>query len=368
MTDVPVAALVAATAAVAWSRGTRRWRMPALILCAAAAGLTKPSAFPSLCGLAASRLIGDRARLRERILRDAVPIAGGVVLALTWHAYQAHALGTSLIELLRTGTAGYYVELSGHLRAGALLRADWLGSRLAVLVVFSLGYAVSRIAGVGHGRAAAVSAPLALAGAWLGPWTASGGASVWVGPLASSATAITTLALAGPLWLAADCPEAARPSREELARLVVWLAPPLVAWAVITPYTTRLLSPAWPPLILLLLLVVASALAPRRRPVGPLVLSVALVGLALGNVRNLDRGWGRAICRPCSPRASSPGPSSVSSGVPCRRRPRSSSPSWAPTAGCSRAMGDSASSSRDGRRATIRGAALSSAGTRCSCC
>lgn len=293
LTDVPIAALVAATAALVWCGGRIWWRVPAIALSAAAAGLAKPSAFPALVGLGVAAFVGDRRSLGERLRESTAPVAIGCGLALSWHAYQAHALAQPLTDFLRTGTMGFYAEMAAQTRRGALLRVDWLGPGLAVLVAFSILYALLRVAGFGHARVARVAAPLALAVAWLGPWMAGGSQNVWVGPLASGSVAVSTGLLAAALLLAAGGPAACVPSREDLARLLVWAAPPFVAWAMVSPYATRLLSGAWPPLILLVSTTAMPAFAWQRRAV-PLqaAAGIALLVLAIGNSRSLDGGWG----------------------------------------------------------------------------
>jgi hypothetical protein len=62
--------------------------------------------------------------------------------------------------------------------------------------------------------------------------------------------AVVVLALSLVLALAA--PPAAIADRLELARLLVWFAPPFVVWIVYSAYDIRLLSAAWPPLLLVL--------------------------------------------------------------------------------------------------------------------
>lgn len=293
LTDVPIAALVAATAALAWSR-VRTWlRVPAIVLSAAAAGLTKPSAFPALVGLGAAALVGGRQRLGERLRFSTAPIAIGCGLALSWHAYQAHALAQPLGEFLRTGTMGFYAELAAQTRRAAVLRMDWLGPGLSVLLGFAMLYALLRVAGVGHARAARAAAPLALVGAWLGPWVVGGGGpNVRVGPLVSGPAIVSAGLLVAVLVLAGDRPEERVPSREELARLLVWAVPPLVAWIMVSPYATRLLSGAWPALVLLVSTTIMPAFAWQRRRL-PLQVAagIALLALAMGTWRSLDGGW-----------------------------------------------------------------------------
>lgn len=293
LTDVPIAALVAATAALAWRGGRTWWRVPAIVLCAAAAGLAKPSAFPALVGLGVAAFVGDRKSLGKRLRESTAPVAIGCGLALSWHAYQAHALAQPLSDFLRTGTMGFYAEMAAQARRGALLRMDWLGPGLAMLLAFSILYALLRVAGFGHARVARLAATLALALAWLGPWMAGGGQNAWVGPLASGPVAVSTGLLAAVLLLATSRPAEHAPSREELARLLVWAAPPLVAWAMVSPYATRLLSGAWPPLILLVSTTTMPALAWQRRG-APLQVGagIALFVLVIGSWRGLDGGWG----------------------------------------------------------------------------
>jgi hypothetical protein len=60
------------------------------------------------------------------------------------------------------------------------------------------------------------------------------------------------ITLAASLLFALAAPADSIPGRLELARLLVWLAPPLIVWSWFAVYTDRLASPAWPPLMLLM--------------------------------------------------------------------------------------------------------------------
>ena len=291
LTDVPIAALVGATAAVSWCGGRRAWRVPAVAACAALAALTKPSAFPSLVGLAAAHVVGRRDGLRERVRDSVTPILAACGMVLLWHDYQARALGQPLSDFLRTGTMGFYADLAARSRRSALLNMQWLGPALAMLIGCSTLYALLRVVGIGHARALRIAAPAALAASWLGPWVVSGGERPWVGPLASGELAISTLLMAGLLMLAAECPEPLVPSRENLARLLVWAAPGFATWLWVTPYDVRLLSGAWPPMILLVSTTAMTAWCVPRLTVLRVAAGVAILTLALSNWRDIDGGW-----------------------------------------------------------------------------
>jgi len=52
------------------------------------------------------------------------------------------------------------------------------------------------------------------------------------------------------LLFALQAPTDSIPERESLLRLLVWAVPPTAVWAAYAVYDVRLLSAAWPPLIL----------------------------------------------------------------------------------------------------------------------
>ena len=83
-----------------------------------------------------------------------------------------------------------------------------------------------------------------------------------------------------------------------LGRLLVWMLPPLAAWVWSGAYDLRLLSPAWPPLILLCAIVLRAAFDGASGRLWPLALpAAAAVCIAVaGGLENVD-GIGRADWR-----------------------------------------------------------------------
>lgn len=228
LTDVPVAALIAATAALAWKADGYVVRRLAIVCCATAAALTKPSALPSLLGLSVALLPGPRLTWRTRAVDRAAPVLLGVVLALAWYAAEAQRVGVSLTDFLRTGTTAFYASLADQQRGSALLIVAVLGVGAIVPLVYSL-------------RSRTGDAPL---------------------------------------------------PRGDVAKLMIWALPGVAAWIVVTPYATRLIAPAWPPLVVLMAAAVSPIVAPGRTTTLRIVGGAMLLLLAAANMRNLDRGWG----------------------------------------------------------------------------
>lgn len=157
------------------------------------------------------------------------------------------------------------------------------------MLVFAVAYALARAAGARHRLAALAAVPLGFGWAWLGPLLAD--APFRPG---TDSAGIATWVVAASLVLVALAPEEMAPSRLQLVRLLVWAVPPVVVWGRYAGYDTRLVSAAWPALILLMAVVLRLALAGAGRHAAPLaaVPALALVWLALSNVYNLD-GLGR---------------------------------------------------------------------------
>ena len=258
LTDVAVGAMVGVTGAVALSdRGgaggrAALWRGAAIVVLAALAGLAKPSAFFGLLGIGLALLVGSGRR--ERVVWRGIPLVAGVLLALAWDSAQAHRMGQSLAKFVggadtteaSNGVLDYYHVLGAQSRASFVAGMEWLGPYLVVPLLFGLAYALARAVGVAHRRAATVAAPVAIVLSWvlpalahdvLGPWTTER-------PTALLGSAILVV----PLLLSRGCPEEEAPSRVHLARMLLWAAPPTLAWIASAPFQTRYLSPAWVPI------------------------------------------------------------------------------------------------------------------------
>jgi 4-amino-4-deoxy-L-arabinose transferase-like glycosyltransferase len=313
LTDVPVAALVALAGLLALAPSAPRprfrraaagpepdagddvLRAASLAAAAALAALAKPSAFIALVGIGLALLVGPRARLWRRVLWRGVPLAAGTLVALVWDAVQAHRIGTSLTHFvqgadttLSTGVIDYYHQLSAQSRGSFIFAMEWLGPYLVLPLLFALIYAIARVAGRPHRWSATLAAPAALLLSIVLPMAASGAAGPY--SLHRPVAVLGTLALIVPLWWSRDCPEADAPTRAHLARMLLWAAPPTLAWIVSAPFQTRYLSPAWAPIYVLVgagLWIALRGTAERRRELGWIVVGVLCL-IALFDLRNLD--------------------------------------------------------------------------------
>lgn len=287
MTDVPVAAAVAATGAAAW-RATG-WRLILVVgLCAAAAGLAKTSAFLGLASLAAALLV-----LRgRRGLPGVAGIAAGAAIALAYDAWQASRLDTPLLDLLRGGSEEYWLARGAAARWDALGRAEWLGAGIRLLVVYGLVHALARALGARPRAALATAAGIALVWSIAGPVVADGGAPY---PFDGSVFGLVAwLVLAAVMVAAPFLAERDPVSRRTHAALLVWLAPVFLAWAWQRADEVRHLAPVWAPLILAAAaaLMSASLALARLRPATVLAPVCAVVLLVVSNVPSVD-GLGR---------------------------------------------------------------------------
>lgn len=301
-TDVPVAALVALAAALALIARPSPGRAAALAVVACAAVLTKPSALPALAGVLAAALVGPRAALRERMAHAALPLAAGVALALLYDGTQAHWLGQSLPDFLggalldaaeaeRAQEA--WAQTYEEARRTIVLAGQWLGPYVALPLLFSGIYALARVAGAAHRRAALGALPAAVALSWLLPFLAQEGErSLRVGPIEAGQPG-ATLAFAlllGALWLFTRLPADGAPRRDELAPMLLWAAPVVVAWILLAPSETRYLATGWVPLVVLMALVLrgAARAAAARGALAATAVALLPVLLAVLNLRNLD--------------------------------------------------------------------------------
>ena len=267
LTDIPVAALLGATALAASAAAGSRAAVGATALLALATVLAKPSGLLGIAGLVVAAAIGSRNGLRTRLTRVVIPLAAGAAVALAYDLAEAQRLGISLHGYLTAGTGNYYADLASSVRGEVLVGGRWLGPDLRLPLAFGLLYAVLRVARADARRAAGGAAAGAALATWLLPSLASGGGTLGAGPFAGGLDlhdAVYLLELAAlPLTLLARDGDA--PSARTLARLLAWAAPGLVGWIAVSVYAERLLSVAWPPLILLCALPFALALAGVRR-------------------------------------------------------------------------------------------------------
>jgi hypothetical protein len=288
MTDVPVAAASAATAAVLWSSLPPRVLVPLAATGAAATMLAKPSALLALGGLA----------LATVVLRGRGAVAGlagmgiGLCLGLAYDAWQATRLDVSFTDLLRAGNDDFWLQRGAAARWDTIVGAGWIGDGARLLVLYGLAFAIARVAGARSRVALAVAAGVAVAWSVAGPVAADGDLGY---PFDGSAVGIVAwLGLAGALIVAPFVALEDPISRRSCAALLVWLAPVALAWASQRPDEARLLAPAWPAIALLsaTALTTASVALMRLRPAAGLAPVLAVSVIAVANVVSID-GLGR---------------------------------------------------------------------------
>jgi hypothetical protein len=317
-TDVPVAALIALSGVLAFRGSRRPSAMALLAVVSAGAIVTKATSLPALVALALAMLIGERAGLVERLRVVVAPIAVGTIGGLVYDLIVARhfdmslgafagligstapapgtaapAVGTAAVAVARPpGLVQRTTDAIGSLgdadRGGVVLRAEWLGPYLRLLLLFALVYAVARIVRVPHRTASFVALGAGLLGYWLGLDVIHGGPGI---SSVSAGALLGSVLLSVPLAAVAWCPPELLVSRLLLARLLVWAIPPFLAWAVYGIIAdTRTLSTAWPALIVLMAGVMAmgvAGLAVRRAWVAAAAI-LLLVGLSVLNFRNYD--------------------------------------------------------------------------------
>jgi hypothetical protein len=296
LSDIPVAAMLAVTAALLYVSRLGRARLPLVGLAACLSLLTKPSALIALLALGASVLVGPRANLRQR-LPAAGALAAGTAVALIYDFVQARYVHMGLRSFMTSGTDGFYAALSAKVRHDVLLDSSWLGADLRLLLSFAIAYSLVRLAPRStHRIAVCVALPVALVWSWLGPHLA--GSSGGLVPGSDGPwQRIAVLVLAASLLFALAAPSDAIASRIELARLLVWIGPILIVWSWYAVYDVRLVSPAWPALVLLMTraLLPAFAGAYARRQALVAVPALALVVLAVFATENMSglgtSGW-----------------------------------------------------------------------------
>jgi hypothetical protein len=288
MSDVPVAALVAATGAAIWADRIGPARVVLVAVLAAAAVLAKPTALLAFAGLAPALLL-----LRgHRAARSLAALAAGILVALAYDAWQASRLNVAFADFLTAGNDEFWRERGAAARWDALARAEWFGPGLRLLVLFGIVHVVARSLGAGPRVAVGVGGGIGITWSVVGPLVADGslgypfdGSIVGVALWLVFATAIAVAAR-----YARDDPV----SRRTHAALLLWMAPVALAWGWQRADEVRHLAPAWAPIALVTAAALASvslALA-RLRPTALLVPATALAVLVLANVPSID-GLGR---------------------------------------------------------------------------
>jgi hypothetical protein len=295
LSDLPVAAGAALTAAALLAR-PRRVAGPACIAAAAAATvLAKPSGIVALAGVAAAGAVLLQEE-RGRLARGLAAVGAGVVAGLAYNVVQAHRLGISLADELSTGNDRYWLDRAAAARVDAVLRAEWLGAGARLAVLAGIALAVARAAGAGPRLGVGIAGPFAVAASLLGPTAAGDGLPYPLdggGALAVSAWIVLAAAL-----LAAPLLDPVDPlSRRAHLALLAWLVPGSAAWLAFRSDEVRLLSPAWPPLVLVAAAALGAAALTlaRVRPWLVLAPAAALTLAVAANVSSIDGlgspGW-----------------------------------------------------------------------------
>ena len=292
MTDVPVAALVAATGVLLWRGASGPGPAAATAALATAAVLAKPTALLAFAGLVPAVLF-----LRARKGLPGLAAAGvGMGIALGYDAWQAARLDESLADFLSSGgTSEIWLERGANARWAALGSGDWLGEGLRLVVTFGLAHGVARALGARPGVALQLGGLLAVV------WSVAG--TVGSGELPGAALVGTPvwLALVAAMLLAPFGAHVDPVTSRTYGALVVWLLPTAVIWWWFRADEIRLLSPAWTPLYLLAAAALASTLLglARLRPAAALAPVVALALLALANLPAIDglgrHGWAKVL-------------------------------------------------------------------------
>ncbi len=297
MTDVPVAATSVLAAAALWSRAPEWIRLPLVAVAAAAAGLSKPTGFIALAGIAcATPFILRGSEERKRLILGLVALVAGIAAALAYDAVEAHRLHQSLYGFLHAGNTDYYLAQGAAKRWERIVRGDWLGDAARLPVLYGLVYGLARVAGARTRLALAIAAPAAIGWSIAGPIVADGGRPYpFAGGVTLGAIGFVTLSvclLAAPFLGAEDVL-----GRGAYTALLIWLAPGLVIGLALRSDDVRFLSPAWPAAVLLAgaaLAVVGRSLM-RLNPVSALVPVTALTLLVVANLLAIDglgaNGW-----------------------------------------------------------------------------
>lgn len=288
MTDVPVAAMAAATGAALWTRRPSLAGVILIALLAAGTVLAKPTGLLALAGLVPAVFVLQG----RKALRGAGAMAVGVAVALAYDAWQASRLNESLSDFLSAGNDAFWRERGAAARWDSLLRVEWYGQGLRLLVLFGLAHALARVAGARPRVALGIAAGTALTWSVAGPALADGTVSY---PFDGSVVGIAAWLILASAMIAAPFLAAEDPvGRRTYAALLLWLTPTALAWSWQRADEVRHLAPAWAPLVLVIAAALVSlslALARFRAPAA-LAPAAALAILVVANLTSID-GLGR---------------------------------------------------------------------------
>jgi hypothetical protein len=288
MTDVPVAAMVAATGAAIWVARPGPGRLALVGLLAAGAVLAKPTALIALAGLGGGLILLHG----RRSLPGLAAMSAGIGLALAYAAYQARRIDDGIVDFLTAGNDEFWQERGAAARWDAIGRAEWFGAGLRLAVLYGLAYATARVAGARPRLALGAAGAVAIGWSIVGPLVADRETPY---PFDGSAPGIVAwLVLAAAMVAGPFVADADPVSRRTYAALLVWLAPMAFVWAAQRADETRHLAPAWTPLALITAAALGAltlALA-RLRPAAALAPAAAVAVVALANLPSVD-GLGR---------------------------------------------------------------------------
>ncbi|MFN8224484.1 MAG: hypothetical protein U0R50_14690 [Gaiellales bacterium] len=276
LTDVPAAAMVAASSALALRTEGGRRRAVVLGTVVFLTVLTKPSVLGPVIVLLIILVLRRGSgswRRRAGCVPPWVGAATGLVAGLGVHALAAAWLDVGPADYLTNGTGGLWAQRAAAERWDALARFDVLGAALRLPLAFALLYAAGRGAGLRH----RLAGPVALAGAVV--WFVVGG-MVGDTPDRDLWAAETLFASAGFLALLAlfcACDDRDAPERRSLVELAALAIVPLGVWWYATPYADRLASTSWPAAAALLAVVVAVPLRRLATSAGVAALAPAIV-------------------------------------------------------------------------------------------
>ena len=297
MTDVPVAATVAVTAALLWSGLRPAVRMPLVALAAAATVLAKPTGLVALCGLGFAAIVLTWPLGRSTRLYGLASAVVGGLGGLSYDIVEAHRSHWTLMRFLKSGNTEFYLAKGAAARGDQLLRASWTGDAPRLLVLFGLVYAVARVTGIRQRLALGIAGPAAIIWSVAGPIAADGSTPY---PFANG------VSIGLVCWLALAAILAAlpflRPAAETLDRrvqaaLLCWLVPGFASWLVYRSDDVRFLSSVWAPLALLAAGATTTAVLTIRERVRSvtLVATIAVGLLVVANVTSIDglggSGW-----------------------------------------------------------------------------
>jgi hypothetical protein len=306
LTDVFVASLIAATAALA-TRPLRRWLPAVTGFTAMLAVLAKPSAVLALVGIAASLLLVVEP-LRDRLLRRVLPVFVGMCTGFAYYVVQAHRVHSDVRSFVEAGvTSPYWSHLAAQTRRSAVLDFGWFGDALRSVVIFTLFYTIARLVGARHRATVLAAVPSVVFFSWFLPWVGAGETRVDVGAFANPSSVVAFLVTSAALVAAVWAPESAIPTRRELLQFTLWVALPLVSWMRYATYDGRLLSPAWPGLLALMAVCTTPAVASLARvPVAALAPVAGVIIAVAFNIYNIDglqrSGWDQWRRTPSSAR------------------------------------------------------------------